>query len=153
MKTFPKLIGIFLSLILITFISGCGGGGSDATTTTTTTDPATASTGDVTFTGPGASALPSSDFSAVSFNEVINTPSALIMEWTSSDNTIVAVVLENNIVLQIFVTDQANVWVADSSFVTINATYDGAVVTFTDQTLFEGAGAAGELVMNGSLSR
>ncbi len=35
MKTFPKLIGIFLSFILITLISGCGGG-SDTTTQTGT---------------------------------------------------------------------------------------------------------------------
>ena len=161
-----QVFKLFLQILFVFAFSvslfGCSGGGSsdaitttDPTTTTTTDPTTTASTGDVIFTGTGTSALPSSVFNAVSFNEPFVNGNDGIMEWVSSDDILVSVVYTNNIVVQIGVATlaNANVWIADASFVTINTTYDGTVVTFTDQTLFEGSGAAGDLVMNGSLSR
>jgi len=110
--------------------------------------------GVITFSGPGASVLPSTTFNSVSFTESPFTESnGSLLVWTSNDNMIVSVAIVGNVVMQIQVGSLVNTWIIDSSFAKINGIYDGTAVTFVSETLIEGDGGAGDLVMNGSLSK
>ena len=176
-----KLISntIFKSYLLVVtalLLTACGGGGGgEVAKTTTTSTTTTAGTGTVTFSGLGTSVIPISFIptsSAVAF--VVGNESALI--WTNSsgsDSQIAAdianngeatyidvvILLTDNIVTEIAVSYSVITassvtqygWGIDDTMATINSTYDGTTVTFAGETLFEEFGAAGVLVINGSL--